>query len=78
VSKQWNYQTYSLQKAQSTVIILEEDADTVQETERPQVRVTRVRRLVPELPGSVSKVVRCHFTDVFPREVSRTEIIKRS
>jgi hypothetical protein len=60
------------------VIILEEAVDTVQEMARPQVRVIRDRRLVPELPDPVSKVVRCLYTDVFLREVSRTETLRKS
>ena len=45
------------------------------ETERQQVRDTRVRRLVQVLHVQVSKVVRCHFTDVFLREVSLAETL---
>jgi hypothetical protein len=60
------------------VIILEEAVDTVQEMARPQVRVIRDRRLVPELPDLVSKVVRCLYTDVFLREVSQTETRRKS
>ena len=47
-------------------------------TVRPQVRVIRDRRLVPELPDPVSKVVRCLYTDVFLREVSLTETLRKS
>jgi hypothetical protein len=60
------------------VIILEEAVDMVQATARPQVRDTRVRRLVPELPDLVSKVVRCLCTDVFLREASPIEIQRKS
>jgi hypothetical protein len=60
------------------VIILEEAVDTVQEMARPQVRVIRDRRLVQELQDLVLKVVRCHYTDVFLREVSQTETLRKS
>jgi hypothetical protein len=42
-------------------------------TERPLVRVIRVRRLVPVLRELVSKVVRCLYTEDFLREASTTE-----
>jgi hypothetical protein len=41
---------------------------------RQLVMVTRVRRLVLELQDLALKVVRCHFTEEYQREVSRTEI----
>ena len=72
------YQTYSRQKAQSTVIISEEDVDTVQAMARPLVRVIRDRRLVQELQDLVLKVVRCLYTDVFLREVSHAETLRKS
>ena len=60
------------------MIILEEVVDTVQETARQLVRVIRVRRLVLEHQDQALKVVRCHYTDVFLREVSRTETQRKS
>ena len=51
------------------MIISEEAVDTVQEMARQLVRVTRVRRLVPELQDQVLKVVRCHYIEEFQREV---------
>jgi hypothetical protein len=75
---QWIYQTYSLQKAQSIVIISEEDVDTVQEMARPQARVTKDRKLVLELRDQVLKVARCHYIEEFLREDLPTEIPRRS
>ena len=49
----------------------------VPETARQQVKVIKVRRHVQEHPELVSKVVRCLYTEDFPREASRTEILKR-
>ena len=60
------------------MIISEEDVDTVLVTERLPVRDIRVRRLVPEQQGQVSKAVRCHYTEEFLREVSRTGILRQS
>jgi hypothetical protein len=42
------------------------------------VRDIRDRKLVPEHPDQVLKVVRCLCTDVFLREVSQTETRRRS
>lgn len=61
-----------------TAIISEEDVDTAQATARPQVRATRVRRLVPELPDRASRAARCLCTDVFPREDLPIEIPRQS
>jgi hypothetical protein len=74
----WNYRIYSLPKAPSIVIILEEDADTARVTAKQPARVIRVRRHVQAHPGSDSKVVRCLYTEEFPREASRTGILRRS
>ena len=60
------------------MIISEEAVDTVQEMARQQVRVIRDRRLVPELQDLVLKVVRCLYTDVFLREVSHAETLRKS
>jgi hypothetical protein len=60
------------------VIILEEAVDTVQAMARQLVRVTKVRRLVLALQDQVSKVVRCHYIDVFLREVSLIETHRKS
>ena len=59
-------------------IILEEVVDMVRVMVRQPVRDTRVRRPVPEHPESVLKAARCLYTDVSPREVSRTETPRRS
>jgi hypothetical protein len=50
----------------------------VRETARPQVKVIKVRRLVPELPDQVLKVDRCLCTDVFLREASPIETRRKS
>ena len=73
-----NLSTLSPAKVLSRATTLEEVVDMDQETERQQVRDTRVRRLVQVLHVQVSKVVRCHFTDVFLREVSQTSILRKS
>ena len=39
---------------------------------------TKVRKLVLELRDQVSKVDRCHYTDVFLREVSLAETLRKS
>ena len=65
---EWNYQIYSLQKVQNTVIILEEVVDTVHEMERQQVKAIKDRKLVQELQEQALKVVRCHYTEEFQRE----------
>ena len=50
------------------MIISEEAVDMVQEMARPQVRVTKDRRLVQELQDLVLKVDRCHYIEEFLRE----------
>ena len=55
---------------QNIVIILEEAVDTAQETVKQPVKDTKDRKLVQAHLEQVSKVVRCHYTDVFQREVS--------
>jgi hypothetical protein len=45
------------------VIILEEVVDTVQETAKQPVKVTKVRKLVPEHPDPALKVDRCLYTE---------------
>ena len=52
--------------------------DTAQEMVRQLVRDTKVRKLVLELRDQVSKVVRCHYTDEFQREVSLAETLRKS
>jgi hypothetical protein len=74
----WNYLIYSQQLVQSTVIILEEVVDTVQEMVRPLVRDIRDRRLVLELLDQASKVVRCHYIDVFLREDLQIVTLRKS
>ena len=63
---------------QNIAIISEEVVDTVQEMVRLLVRDTRVRKLVLELRDQVLKVDRCHYTDVFLREVSLAETLRKS
>ena len=58
------------------MIISEEDADMVQEMERPPVKDTKARKLVQERQGPVSKADRCHYTEGFQREGSHAEIPK--
>ena len=55
-----------------------EAVDTVQEMVKQLVKDIKDRKLVPELQDQVSKVVRCLYTEDFLREVSRTEIPKKS
>jgi hypothetical protein len=49
------------------------DVDMVQVTARLQVRDIKVRRLVQALRDLVSKVDRCHFSDVSLSAVSSAE-----
>ena len=49
----------------------------VQVMARQLVRAIKVRKLVLAHQDQVLKVVRCHYTDVCQREVSRTAIQKR-
>ena len=44
-------------------------------TVKQPVRDIRVRRHVQVLQDQVLKVARCHYTDVFLREVSQTETV---
>ena len=60
------------------MIISEEAVDMVQVTVRLQVKVIKVRRLVQEHQDLVSKVARCHYIEEFLREVSQTEILRKS
>ena len=59
----------------NTAITSEEDADMVQETARLPVRDIKDRRHVQAHREPDSRVARCRCTDVFRREVSRTEIL---
>ena len=52
--------------------------DTVQVMARQPVRDTRVRKLVQEQQGQVSKAVRCRYIEEFQREASRTGILRQS
>ena len=52
----------------STAIISEEAVDTVLEMVRQLVKVTKVRRLVPEQQDQALKVVRCLYTEEYQRE----------
>ena len=72
------YPIYSQQLVQSRVIISEEAVDTVQEMAKLLVRDIKVRKLVQEHQDQVLKVDRCHYTDVFQREVSHAETLKKS
>jgi hypothetical protein len=72
VQCKWIYLIYSLLLVLNIVIISEEAVVTVQVMERLLVRVIKDRRHVPALRDLVSKVVRCHYTDVFRREASPT------
>ena len=60
------------------MIILEEAVAMVQVMARQLVRAIKVRKLVLELRDQVSKVDRCHYTDVFLREVSLAETLRKS
>ncbi len=60
------------------MIILEEVVDTVQATVRQPVRDTKVRKLVQEHRERVLKAVRCRYTDVFLREGSHAETLRKS
>ena len=67
-----------VQQVRHLVKVSEEVVDTAQEMVRLLVRDTKVRKLVPELRDQVSKVDRCHYTDVFLREVSLAETLRKS
>ena len=56
---------------QNTAIISEEAVDTDLEMVRQPVKGTKVRKHVPEQQDRDLKVDRCHYTDVFRREVSQ-------
>jgi hypothetical protein len=50
----------------------------LQDRVKPQVKVIRVRKLVPvEVPVRDLKAVICPFRDVSPREASTTSLQKR-
>jgi len=78
VSAKWNYQIYSLLRVLNIVIILEEVVDTVQAMARLPARAIKVRRHVLVHPELVSKVDRCHYTDVFQSVDLLTETVKTS
>ena len=62
----------------STAIISEEAVDTVLEMVRQLVKVTKVRKLVPEQQDQALKVVRCLYTEEYQREDSNAETLKKS
>ncbi len=70
----------NLRPAEGSVqaIISEEAVDMVQEMVRQPVKDIRDRRLVQELQDQVLKVVRCHYTEEFLREVSHAETLRKS
>ena len=63
---------------QNTAIISEEAVDTDLEMVRQPEKGTKVRKHVPEQQDRDLKVDRCHYTDVFRREVSQTETRRKS
>ena len=60
------------------MIISEEGVDMVLEMARQPVRDTKARKLAPEQQGQGSKADRCHYTEEYQREDSRTGIPRRS
>ena len=64
--------------APGTMITSEEAVAMVQEMVRLQVKATKDRKPVPELRDRDLKVVRCLYTDGFPREVSHAETPRKS
>ena len=66
-----------LKKVNKTVE-MPDNADTVQEMVKQQVKAIKDRKLVPELQDQALKVVRCHYTDESRKEDSLAETPKRS
>ena len=67
-----------VEEALKRAITSEEVVDTDEEMVRQPVKVIKVGTLVPEHQDQALKVVRCHYTEDFQREVSLTETPKRS
>ena len=60
------------------MIISEEAVDTVLEMVKLPEKDTKVRKHVQAAQDQVSKVDRCHYIEEYQKEVSLTEIQKRS
>ena len=58
------------------MIISEEAVDTVLEMVRQLVKVTKVRKLVPEQQDQALKVVRCLYTEEYQKRGSNAETLK--
>ena len=73
-----DYLIYSRLKVPDRTITSAEAVDMVQEMVKQQVKATKDRKHVPEHRDRDLKVVRCLYTDVFRREVSKTETPRKS